>query len=286
MGRYYALHDGEHPHVAAAIEQHYWPRFAGDALPEGSIAQCVALADKLESLVGMFGVGSVPTGDKDPFGLRRAALGVIRILMEAELPLPLPWLCETTQSQFPKGVIPDLARIDVRDFIVERLRGHLRDSDASPQEVDAVLYMHSDRIHLVRKILDELIKFNKLLEVRELAEMNKRVLNIIKKNREDLGFDLGEKVDEALLQEPAEKALYHQMSAIKDVLEIAWVDQDYGGYLRTLLGLKSPLATFFDKSTGVLVMDPDRALRTNRAGLLQRLGRMLNRVADISKLAV
>ncbi len=115
--------------------------------------------------------------------------------------------------------------------------------------------------------------------------MNKRVLNIIRKNREDLGLELGERMDETLLLEPAEKALYHHMSAIKDVLEHAWSHQDYGAYLRALLGLKAPLATFFDKGTGVLVMDPDRTLRTNRAGLLQRLGRMLNRVADISKLA-
>ena len=289
MGRYYATHDGEPEAVAAALEQHYWPRFSGDALPDGLVAKALALADKMDTLVGIWGAGSQPTGDKDPFGLRRAALGVIRILDDDALPLDLPWLCEESQKQFRSGLIADGAWIDVQKFIVDRLKGHLRETGASAQEVEAVLAQREGarefRLDAVRRMLEAVVEFNRHADVRELAEMNKRVRNIISKN-DELSDSAHANFREALLVAPAEKALYRQMLAIEKELDRSWAEQNYGAYLQALLPLKASLAMFFDKGTGVMVMDPDPTVRANRAGLLQKLGIMVNKVADISKLAI
>ena len=164
MGRYYALHDGEEREVAQAIGEHYKPRFAGDTLPEGAVACAVALADKLDALAGLFAIGQQPTGEKDPFGLRRAALGVVRILVERRLPLSLP----------------ELVKPDVYAFILERFAGYLKDQGYSTLQVDSVLSQSPTRLDLVPPLLEAVKAFETLPEAESLAAANKRVANILK----------------------------------------------------------------------------------------------------------
>jgi len=284
MGRYYALHDGEDKVVADAIEGHYHPRFAGDTLPQGKIACAVALADKLETVVGIYGIGQVPTGDKDPFGLRRHALGILRILVETPLDLPLQPLVKTAAGNFPEGLLGTTVADDVEGFMLDRLRGYLRERDFEPSHIEAVLHLLDGRIHEVVPRLQGVRAFAALEVSKDLAAANKRVLNIIRKNQEELGADLtGAAVKPALLKEAAERDL-HQ--AILDIAPFAQGYLNHGDYaqnLKTLTTLKPFIDDFFEK---VMVMCDDKELRLNRAALLQQLGKLMNQVADISKLAV
>ena len=283
MGRYYALHDGEKPEIANAIEAHYHPRFAGDSLPQGNLACALALADKLETLVGIYGVGQVPTGDKDPFGLRRQALGILRILIETPLDLPLPALIKTAADNFPSGMLSATVASDVEGFMLDRLRGYLRDGDFEVSHVEAVLYMLHGRMHEVLPRLQGVRTFAALSVAKDLATANKRVQNIMRKNQQELGADLTDaKVQPALLKEPAERDLYQAMQDITPFAQ-GYLDRgDYGQNLMALATLKPFIDDFFDK---VMVMCEDKNLRLNRAVLLQLLGKLMNQVADISKLA-
>jgi glycyl-tRNA synthetase beta chain len=276
MGRYYALNDGLGADVADAIEDHYKPRFAGDELPRNSVGVIVALADKLETLVGMFGIGNLPTGDKDPFALRRHALGVIRMLVEKDLPLGLVELVEGAQPVFGDKIQDASAALV--DFIYDRLAGSLREQGYSAQEVDAVLALKPQRLGDVAKRLAAVRAFAALPEAPALAAANKRVGNILKKAEGTVEAA----IKPELLQEAAEKSLADALTTVAPKAEAAFASGDYAASLQALAALKAPVDAFFD---GVMVNAEDPALRANRLGLLATLHQAMNRVADLSKLA-
>ena len=275
MGRYYAQHEGLSDDVAYAIEDHYRPRFAGDELPRNQVGVIVALADKLETLVGLFSIGEKPTGDKDPFALRRQALGVIRMLIDAQLPLAFDALVQLANAQF-NGDAEALAAI--KAFCFDRLSVNLRDTGASPQEVDAVLSLEPAMLSEIPKRLDAVRSFANLPEAPALAAANKRVSNILKKVETEVKAE----VNANLLQESAEKSLYEALSQVKPQADTLFEAGDYTGSLQALAVLKAPVDDFFDN---VMVNADDPALKANRLGLLATLHQAMNRVADLSKLA-
>ena len=272
MGRYYALHDGEPVEVADAIEDHYKPRFAGDELPRGNVGLCVALADKLQTLADMFGIGQLPTGDKDPFALRRHALGMLRMLIERDLPLDLIWLFGAAKMVDAK-VVEQLA-----EFIYERLAGSLREQGYSALEVDAVVGLRPRRLGDIPKRLAAVRAFAALPEAASLAAANKRVGNILKKAESAVAA----KVEVALLKEPAEVALNQALDTVKPQADAAFERGDYTASLQALAALKAPVDSFFDE---VMVNAEDAQLRANRLGLLATLHQAMNSVADISRLS-
>ena len=278
MGRYYALHDGEVVGVADAIAQHYWPRFAGDALPQGPVATTVALADKIETLVGMFGIGNAPTGDKDPFGLRRAALGVLRILLEGGLTLRLDLLIDAGFAAFaPAHALQD-ARNDLHTFLLERLRGMLREQGYTANQVDAVVSMRPVRIDQVPGQMRAVRAFATLPEAESLAAANKRIINILKKS----GNEAATVVNPALMGAGPEKDLYNAVQLLLPLVRGHVERGDHTDALRALATAREPVDRFFDD---VMVMADDPALRANRLALLRGLAEAMNQVADISKLA-
>jgi len=276
MGRYYALNDGLGADVADAIEDHYKPRFAGDELPRNPVGVVVALADKLETLVGLFGIGQLPTGDKDPFALRRHALGVIRMLVEKNLPLELDALLRAAVPAFGDKITDPTAAL--ADFIYDRLSGSLREQGASAQEVDAVLALRPQRLADVAQRLTAVKAFAALPEAPALAAANKRVGNILKKAE----GEVKPLVKEQLLAEAAEKALNDALRAVAPQADAAFAAGDYTRSLQALAALKAPVDAFFD---GVMVNADDAALKANRLGLLATLHAAMNRVADLSRLA-
>jgi len=276
MGRYYAQHDGLSNDIAHAIEDHYKPRFAGDELPRSQVGLCVALADKLETLVGLFGIGEKPTGDKDPFALRRHALGVIRMLSEKNLPLSLDSLLQQSATAFGSQITDPTAAL--ADFIYERLAGSLREHGYSAQEVDAVLALRPQNLGDVAKRLAAVRAFAALPEAESLAAANKRVGNILKKieGKIETNFDY------SLLKETAEQALATTLIPVGGEAEDAFNKGDYTASLLALAKLKKAVDTFFDE---VMVNAEDPTLRANRLALLAQLHGAMNRVADLSKLA-
>ena len=279
MGKYYAEADGEEPSVVRAIEQHYWPRFAGDKLPVGDASVAVALADKLEAIAGMFGIGQQPTGDKDPFALRRHAIGVIRILVECNFDLSLSRLIDEAFAVFPKGMLAD-ARPDVESFIRERLRGYLREKGYSANEVESVLSMNQPVLNIIPKQLAAIRDFMKLPEAESLAAANKRVANILKQAAaKGESFATAER---GSLKEEAELGLFADLGRVAADAKALYDQGDYSGYLTAFAALKLPVDRFFDE---VMVMAEDPVLRRNRLALLGDLRLAMNRVADISKLA-
>ncbi len=278
MGRYYALHDGEDAQVADAVQSHYQPRFAGDALPSGNIACAASLADKLDALVGFFGIGQIPTGDKDPFGLRRAALGVLRILMESPLPLDLSDLIADAQAGFAAGALTQPVAEPLLDFMHDRLRGLLRDAGHAQDAVEAVLAQRPTRIDLVPAKLAAVRDFLRLPEALALAAANKRIGNILKKAEGALP-----EPDVALLQEPAEKALFERVVLIAPLVKSHVANEDYADALKVLASVRAEVDRFFDE---VMVNVDEPLLRGNRLGLLKALFDQLNAVADIARLAV
>jgi glycyl-tRNA synthetase beta chain len=278
MGRYYALHDGEAQAVAEAIDAHYRPRFAGDRLPESDVACAVALADKLDVLAGLFGIGQQPSGDRDPFGLRRAALGLIRILVERAYALELHELIAWAFGGY--GTRLGDARGELETFVFERFAGYLKERGYSTLEVDAVLSKRSMRLDLVPQQLQAVREFIALPEAASLAAANKRVANILRqasaKGESFSGAEAGR------LQEPAERALFDALRGASRQANSLFSRGDFTGYLKAFAVLKSPVDAFFDS---VLVMAEDSELRRNRLALLAELRAAMNRVADISKLA-
>jgi len=276
MGRYYAQHDGLSDDIAFAIEDHYKPRFSGDELPRNSVGICVALADKLETLVGMFGIGEKPTGDKDPFALRRHALGVIRMLIEKNIQIGLNELLSAALSVFP-----DMTRETIQqaeDFIYDRLSGSFREQGYSAQEVDAVLSLRPNRFSDVAKRLAAVRAFATLPEAAALAAANKRVGNILKKVEGSVqtAIDLG------LFVEPAEKTLHAELTVAMPKVSQQYDAGNYTESLQALAALREPVDAFFDN---VMVNAEDEKLRANRLALLAQLHQAMNRVADISRLA-
>ena len=301
MGGYYARHDGLSEDIALAIEDHYKPRFAGDALPRGRVGTVVALADKLETLVGMFGIGALPTGDRDPFALRRHALGVIRMLLEKQLPIDLLGMVHAArqihddsalrvlhvldtisqgtgaQAQMQRQMAPDTEDA-VMGFFFDRLAVMLKDSGHSPQAVDAVLSLKPTLLRDVPTRLDAVRAFTALPEAPALAAANKRIGNILKKSEGDAGAAL----NPTLLHESAEQALHAAMQAVLPQADAQFAAGDYTASLQTLAALRAPVDAFFD---GVMVNADDAALKANRLALLHQLHQAMNRVADLSRLA-
>ena len=272
MGRYYAMHDKEPAAVADAIEAHYRPRFAGDRLPEGAIACAVALADKLDAIAGLFSIGQQPTGDKDPFGLRRAALGVVRILVERRLHLSLKELIHAAFEPFAEK-----PHTQLRDFLFDRFASYLKEQGYSTLQVEAVLSKMPVNLGVVPQQLEAVKMFQTLPEAESLAAANKRVANILKQAEAK-----GEKFEAGELREPAEQALLAAIQRASANGKQLYEQGDYAGYLKSFSVLKGPVDAFFEK---VMVMVDDDRLRSSRLALLRDLRDAMNRVADLSKLA-
>ncbi|MGV7241686.1 glycine--tRNA ligase subunit beta [Caballeronia sp. M23-90] len=278
MGTYYARHDGEPEEVALACSEHYQPRFSGDETPSTGVSSAVALADKLETLVGIWGIGLQPTGEKDPFALRRHALGVLRILLEKKLAIDLLDLLRIAQKQFAD--MPQVA--DSTDaiyaFFMDRLRGVLRERGFNAVEIDAVLSLNPTRLDDIVARLEAVREFASLPEAASLAAANKRISNILKKSAEGVPAS----VQPALLQEAAEKALYAQLEQVAPQVQKQLAERNYTEALSALSALRDAVDTFFND---VMVNAEDPALRNNRLALLGALHQQMNCVADISKLA-
>ncbi|MYM72229.1 glycine--tRNA ligase subunit beta [Duganella sp. FT134W] len=282
MGTYYARNDGEPEDVALAASEHYQPRFAGDALPTTVTGTAVALADKLETLVGIWAIGLAPTGDKDPFALRRHALGVLRMLIEKRLSLSISSLLSQAAQLFQS--VPGFKdpSADVATFMYDRLRGILRERGFSVNEIEAVVAQNPDRLDDIVQRLEAVQAFAALPESASLAAANKRITNILKKNEGALAAVGEQGVNVSLLQDTAEKNLNTAVVRVLPEIDAAFNSGDFAGTLKTLAQLKEEVDAFFND---VMVMAEDVALRNNRLALLSSLHGMMNRVADISKLA-
>jgi len=277
MGTYYARHDGEPEPVALAASEHYQPRFAGDALPTTPTSIAVALADKLETLVGIWGIGLQPTGDKDPFALRRHVLGILRMLIEKRLPLPLSALLANATQLFAGNPAFKDGDAEILAFVYDRLRGLLRERGYTPNEIEAVVAQNPDTLDNIIERLDAVKAFAALPESASLAAANKRITNILKKSDTAAGS-----VQDSLLREAAERALHSAMVKVRPQVDAAFAQGDFTGALKTLAALRAAVDAFFND---VMVNAEDLALRNNRLALLSELHAMMNRVADISKLA-
>ncbi len=277
MGHYYALHDGEHAEVAAAIEQHYLPRFAGDRLPSTNLGQALAIADRLDTIVGIFAVGEAPSGDKDPYGLRRAALGVLRIMIEQGLQLAVTTLLENAWRNLPTVLQVSGLVGQIYDFMMERLRAYYVDAGVSTDVFEAVLACRPARPADFDRRLRAVMAFRALPEAESLTTANKRIRNILRQGG-DADWD---HVSPALLQDGAEKRLAEQVQALRQRLTPLFDAGEYSEAMRELAALRPQVDEFFDK---VMVMVDDEAVRDNRLALLSSLGSLFLRVADLSRL--
>ncbi len=277
MGRYYATHDGEEAEVANAIEQHYLPKFAGDTLPTCKTASALALADRVDTICGIFGIGQLPTGDKDPFALRRAALGIIRILTENKYDIDLKLLLTAATAQLPGDIDQSKTVDEVYSFIVERMKGYYADKGVSANVFDAVQSTNPAELTDFEKRINACIEFSKLDESDSLAAANKRIKNILKK----VEGDIAETVDSSLLQEDAEKALADAVAAAEAKVAPLFEEREYTKALSELATLRTTVDTFFDN---VMVMADDAAIKNNRIAMLNKLSNMFMQAADISRL--
>lgn len=277
MGRYYAHHDGEADEVAAALDEQYMPRFAGDTLPHGKTGQAVAVADKLDTLIGIFGIGQVPSGDKDPFALRRAALGALRIIIEQKLDLDLLEILQQA-AQANAGLFNNSQVTEqVFDFMMSRLKAYYHDACIAPDTFEAVLAQRPTRPLDFDSRLKAVTAFRQLAEAESLAAANKRISNILKKTDETIPAQ----IDTTLLQEAAEQSLHQQVEAIAITVTPLFASRDYESALKQLAGLREVVDSFFDT---VMVMADDAAIRSNRLALLNRLRNLFLEVADLSQL--
>lgn len=277
MGRYYALHDGEPAEIAQALDEQYWPRFAGDRLPESRTGQVLAMADRLDTLVGIFAIGQVPTGDKDPFALRRAALGVLRILIECRIDLDLTELLSSAAQNFDAKLKATAAIDGVFDFMMERLRAYYADAGITPDVFDAVRAQRPTRPLDFHARLHAVTEFRGLAEAGSLAAANKRIGNILRKTEEAIP----ETINSAKLVDAAEQALAKALASLRDSVGAQFDRGEYTAGLKSLAALREPVDLFFDN---VMVMADDAALRANRLALLQQLQALFLRVADLSRL--
>lgn len=278
MGRYYAQHEGLGDEIAFAIEDHYKPRFAGDSLPRNQVGSVVALADKLETLVGLFSIGEKPTGEKDPFALRRHAIGILRLLTESGINTPLDQLLQQALSAFNQVTDEAAVLQSLQEFIFDRLAGNLKEQGYSAQEIDAVLALKPQQLADIPKRLEAVRAFASLPEAASLAAANKRVGNILKKSEETVSST----INTALLHEAAEQALAQALDQVGPEAERSFIANDYTQSLKALAALRTPVDAFFDH---VMVNADDAALKANRLALLAKLHQAMNRVADLSRLA-
>jgi glycyl-tRNA synthetase beta chain len=277
MGRYYALQSGEAAEVALALDEQYMPRFAGDALPTAKLGQALAVAEKLDSLVGIFAIGQVPSGDKDPFGLRRAAIGCLRIIIECELDIDLRVCLQTSAAQFDSAISADDVTDAVFDFIMQRLKRYNADIDISNDIFESVLALSPTNLLDFQHRVQAVNKFNGLAEAESLAAANKRIQNILKQNKSEKIAD----IDATLLNEPTEKLLAGALTEIEKSVQPLLAKHDYAGTLTKLAALRDPIDNFFDE---VMVMCDDEALKLNRLALLNQINTLFLSSADISKL--
>ena len=275
MGRYYALESNEQPEVAKALDEQYMPRYAGAELPETGTGRILALADKLDTLTGIFAIGKAPTGDKDPFGLRRAGLGCLRIMIECALPLDLEACIAHSSGTFPDAINARSIASEVFDFMLERLRRYYLDNGVSPAVFDAVQACRPTRPHDFNLRVLAVGEFLQLPEADSLVTANKRIRNILR--QADYSGDTG--VDETLLVEKTEKDLYKQMHACGTGEHVG--RGDYGAVLSALAGLRDQVDAFFDE---VMVLCDDMKLRNNRLALLSELRKLFLTSADVSRL--
>ena len=281
MGRYYAEHDGEAPEVAQAIAEHYQPRFAGDALPASGTGTLLALADKLETLAGIWGIGQRPTGEKDPFALRRHALGVVRMLVEQSLPLELGRLIGEAFDAFAGVARFERDESGLHAFVCDRLRGYLRDRGFGAADIEAALAVDSQRLDRTEQRLAALAEFRQLPQFEALAAANKRIANILRKSDTPAVDGESAPVRRELLAEPAEAALHDALLATGPAVRQCLQALDFTGALKSLAGLREPVDAFFDT---VMVNAPEAHLRSNRLALLRDLRHLMNLVADLSRL--
>ncbi len=275
MGEYYARHDQEDSEVAIALREQYLPRFWGDDLPRTPLGQALSIADKLDTLIGIFGIGQSPTGDKDPFGLRRAAISVLRIMIESSLALDLRQLLEKAEAAYSN--LKAKPSEPVFDFILERLRAYYQDQDINPDSIEAVLICRpSSPLDADRRIRG-IEAFRQLPEAMSLASANKRIHNILKKTTEAFPAE----PDSSIFNHEAEKRLYEEMASVSETIAPLLKTGDYQTALQHLASLREVVDYFFDK---VLVMDENRTIRTNRLALLQQVRNLFLQIADISKL--
>lgn len=278
MGKYYAQHDGEPAEVCVAIEEQYLPRFAGDRLPSNNVGQALALADKLDLIAGIFAIGQKPSGTRDPYGLRRAALGVLRIVLEAKLDLDLRTLIDNAVAAQPVQPPADLAE-EIWAYIAERLRGLVLENDASitTEMFDAVLATNARSPLDIEARLAALKSFLSLPESAALAGANKRIANILKK----ASIEESAEVRSEHLVEPAEKQLFEHVQSLASEVAPNFAQREYERALTSLAALKNDVDRFFD---AVMVMTEDATLRANRLGLLKTIRDLFLRAADLSKL--
>ena len=280
MGKYYALNDGEDAPVAEALYEQYMPRFAGDALPSSGVSASVALADKLDTLVGIFGIGQLPKGDKDPFALRRAAIGVLRIVTELSLPLDLETLVSKAIDVYGDKLTNAETQSQVVDFVLGRFTALLQDQAIAIDVIQAVAARRPTKPADYLARVHAVDKFRALEEAEALAAANKRVANILAKQNVEVTDSVN--IDESLLAEEAEKALYVELKAAQKEVDIAVPSQDYTRILTALATLRNVIDNFFDN---VMVMADDEAVKNNRLALLSLLRQLFLTTADISILA-
>lgn len=279
MGRYYALAQGESPDVADALEQYYRPRFATDKIANSEISVALALADKLDVIVGIFGIGLTPSGEKDPFGLRRQAIGIIRILTEYPVELDLHELISWTTEKFSKELKLSVDKAQIKIFIMDRFKGYLKDKGYSIDKIEAVLATESNQLHLVQPRLVAINKFLQTDHAAALATANKRIKNILKKNRVSGSHE----VEPKLFNTNEEVSLYEAIQALSPTVTKATTQRRYTDALKALSTARSEVDSFFDK---VMVMSNDAAERKNRLALLNQLSILLNCVGDLSELSI
>jgi len=277
MGRYYALHDGEDKAVANALDDYYKPRFAGDSLPDTSVSQAVALADRVDTLVGIFAIGQIPTGVKDPFALRRASLGVLRILIEQNLNIDLKDLLTYSASLFDKNLKADEAINGVLDYCLDRLTAYYQDQNTHIEVVKSVLATKPTKPTDLNKRIKAINNFKDLPAASSLAAANKRSSNILKKVKGQLPSTVNEK----LLTDEAEITFYKTLSNLTDSVNKSVADSEYEKALTQLAELREPVDAFFEN---VMVMDKDDAVKNNRLALLNNLRSLFMQIADISRL--
>jgi glycyl-tRNA synthetase beta chain len=277
MGRYYAAHDGENPEVAAAMEEQYQPRHAGDDLPATATGQALAIADRLDTLTGIFAIGQTPSGDKDPFGLRRAALGVLRIIIERQLDLDLRQLISAAAGNFPPELKAGAIADELFAFMMERLRAYYLDADYDVHVFESVLARQPSGPLDFDQRMRAVKAFRDMREADSLAAANKRTRNILRK----AGTVIPDGYEGDMLQEPAEQALAAAITDLETVVTPLFAEREYAEALRRLAALQDPVDRFFDD---VMVMVDDARLRDNRLALLNALSRLFLQVADISQL--
>ena len=277
MGRYQAHRDGEADELAVAMDEFYMPRFSGDQLPQSKIGIAVALADRIDTLVGVFGIGHRPTGDRDPFALRRAAIGALRILREHAIAIELPELLATAHAQLEERVTEENTTEEVHTFMLERLRGLYQEAGIDSTTFQAVAGVRPTQIADFEQRIQAVTLFRDLPEAEALTAANKRIRNILKKNEEILPGT----VDKALLRERAEQYLSQRIETITQAVTPLFTERRYTEALKQLATLREPIDAFFDQ---VMVMADDAALRKNRLALLQQLSGLFLQAADISRL--